>query len=460
VQDIVRATIARDDADIPQFTFTAEKGKIPVSPRPFQRLAIPYVRDGANLIIAAETGSGKTLVFVMAIFLKAFPQTPEQMQGTRDNREGIRAVMIVPTGNRQLVAQHEETLKRVARHLKATGDCFWGESVLENDCARQKVVRHGVAATNWKHPERYSDKRDDSHNFSRALIRVDSANRIFRITKTGELQIKEQNMFDRVQVIAIDEVDKVFVTAVDKKVVEALVRICGNAQIVSASATIVRYHEGLVDGPTDWLKSKALRTCIPGTSTPRPFYSIQTENVFPSSVFHLIVDLRNLAAVHHQDAVQLAWERMHTLKFDAFGPALIVWDVNRPDQEGRRRGICDESVPGRDPNIILLNERHAAVGGAVQQKFEDLRQLREGQRTGAIGNQAMTVGLDYPFKSVLISKNQPQVQTWNWATYTHASGRCGRGDNMLGISFVFICNPVRFDHCLQLHLPKRRHTAL
>jgi hypothetical protein len=268
-------------------------------------------------------------------------------------------------------------------------------------------------------------------------------------------------MFDRVQVIAIDEVDKVYLSELDRRIVEKLVGIRPTAQIVSASATIVRYEEatntpGLVDEPTEWLKSDALQTTFPDTSTPRPFYSIQTENVFPSSVFHLVVDLRNLSPVN-QDAVQLAWERMHTLRGDRFGPALIVWDVPNPNQNGRRDAICVvEGVRSEEHHFVVLNEKNSTV----RQKFEDMNGLKAGRKTGAIGNSALTRGLDYPFKSVLISKNRPQDQKWSWDTYTHASGRCGREAQMLGISVVFICNEVRFDHCLQLHLPQRRHTAL
>jgi superfamily II DNA/RNA helicase len=229
LEKVARITIAKKSEDIAKLDFVGRKstgGKLLptkgdmalVFPKPFQRLAIPYALSGANVIIASETGSGKTLVFLMAVFMKAF-SAPAQAKPT-----GLRALVIIPTGVRPLVSQHVETFANVAQYLKETDDPFWKNVAAPRDSVAMR-------------PEKL---KDDDRLFQHALIRIDTAD---RIKASLEKFSGTDGGAGRVQVIAIDEVDKCWSSTKDKSDVERIVMQCPSAQIISASATIVRQSE-------------------------------------------------------------------------------------------------------------------------------------------------------------------------------------------------------------------------
>jgi superfamily II DNA/RNA helicase len=487
MQAVARATVAISEEDMRNVIFvpTKDPTKLPVYPKPFQRLSIPYALDGANMIIASETGSGKTLVFLMAIFLNAFPQTPDACTG--DSRKGIRAVLIVPTGSRQLVQQHECTFNRVANHLVNLKDCFWETANLvdQRDSKTGRMTKLGVASTHFRPPQKkgpigqtfvprssasgavaavvgaagaaMDENRDDTHDdFSQALIRIDTANRIMLGYQ------KQPGMFGKVKVIAMDEVDKIHADLKDKEEVEKLVKICKYSQILSASATIVRHFEQKPDPPTQWLKDVKFSTLLPD-GVPRSLISLQTENVMPSSVFHLIVDLRKLKQDDH-DRVQLAWEGMHILQNKVSAaifpiPCMLFWNISKTmkDHCQKLEASYEDRRSGHKPKPQLVElEREKSVVS----KARDLEALSQGQCTGAIGNKVYATGIDYPFRSVIISNYSARhlSSDYSWDKYTHTSGRCGRTPNQLGISVIFIHNEVRFACCLRAPLTPH-HTA-
>jgi superfamily II DNA/RNA helicase len=475
MQDIARATVATAENETDHIVFSDEEksaGKLYVCPKPFQRLSIPYALDGTNMIIASETGSGKTLVFLMAIFLNAFPQT---QAACADVRPGIRAILIVPTGNRQLVQQHEDTFKRVVNHLRKAGDVFWKTAMLDDnrDIRTGRTLRRGVASSHYRPPAQKGSSRQSAHmhgrasgggaagdggvvaaadenrddrrdDFSQALIRIDTADRI-------KLGFRESpRMFQEVQVIAMDEVDKICGSQKDKDVVEELIKSCSHAQILSASATIVRHFEHRPDPATEWLKQDLFLTRLPN-GLPRPLISIQTENVMPSSVFHLFLDLRKLRQGDH-DRIQLAWEGLHVLKGTSVFPVpcMLFWNVAKSMKDHCQKlenSFADRQATKQKPELVELERNKPVV-----QKARDLENLRQGRSTGAIGNKCYATGMDYSFRSVTISHYAAEFLSsdYSWDTYTHTSGRCGRKPGELGMCVVFIRNEVCFARCLPL----------
>jgi superfamily II DNA/RNA helicase len=405
------------------------------------------------MIIASETGSGKTLVFLIGVFMNAFPSDFAACQRDK-SRTGIRALVVVPTGIRQLVAQHQSTFERVAHHLHNTKDCFWEGARLDRDGS----VRYGVSSTTWrstkKHaqggqqqPDNPDDRKDD---FSRALIRIDTADRILKSCQEHSRKYPGPSLLAGVKVIAIDEVDKVYndPSKQDAPNVEELVVHCPSAQIICASATIVRHFEEKEDHTTHWLKGSRFRTmCAPGQY--REFISIQSENVMPKSVFHLVVNLGALSS-ELQERAQLAWEQLHCLKGqesllpgeDRYpGPCLCFWNDGKSMTEHHQR-ICssfrDKSSVESKPAILSLDRDKSILSKALE-----LGRLGSGQFTGCIGNKTFATGLDHPFRSTIISQMTPKYR-YTWDDYTHLSGRCGRKPSELGTSVTFIHNKVRF----------------
>ena len=85
-------------------------------PTPVQAAAIPAALTGKDLLVSAETGSGKTAAFVLPVLHRLLQKTAEA--GQRDNT-GTRALILVPT--RELAIQVVKQCDKLARcsHLKS-----------------------------------------------------------------------------------------------------------------------------------------------------------------------------------------------------------------------------------------------------------------------------------------------------------------------------------------------------
>ncbi len=444
VQEIARAMIGgAEDMDNIVFSRDEERatvGSLFVAPKPFQRLAIPYALAGMNMVIASETGSGKTLVFAMAIFNNAFPSAaPTRAEQAR----GIRALVIVPSGYRQLVEQHTAVFQRVAQRLKQKNHPFWSSAyVILNDDIARPTVRQGVASSSFTAAAGggNENRRDRADDYSTALIRIDTPDRIEESRKAHSMLHPDTPHLSQVLVIAVDEVDKIFADNKDRNNVQAILRECRSSQIVSASATMARPTERpWPDRTTAWLQEDCFATRLPSPpQDQRPFISVQTVNVLPPSVFHLIVDL---PAGQKREA-RLAWERMHSLNSqDAFPrPCFHLWNVKNT-LERRYTEIQDsftDKVDRQKPSLVCLT-----ADLSVRKKAAELANLKNGTRSGCIATIALATGMDHSFRSVILSHMH---RDWllKWDAYTHASGRCGRRVNELGICVIFIENQVRF----------------
>lgn len=436
LEEITRSTVGVIDADYRRVDFVGTRvDGIHITPKPFQRLAIPYALSGANMIVASEAGSGKTLVFLMAVFMNAFPLDSEA------GATGLRAIVIVPKFSRPLVQQHATTFRRVARRLKENGDPFW---------ASVQDPHESVSCTTWQYGSGGRDDRRDK--FPRALIRIDTADRILSSAR-GDDTVPPEAFFSNVSVIVIDQVDKCLspeAQGSDKRDVSMISQFCPNSQIISASATISRQAElrpGVRDAATTWLGEKSFRTCRPG-SGPRDLLCVQTENVMPANVFHLLVDMR---AGDQQEEIQLAWEKLLTCSdFRTFkrstevtpSACLLLWN-DSPTMIIKRAAIqasfCDKRYSGaRQYNFPVIAP--LATGMTLDQRKKVMGDLLSGQLTGCLSTNASAAVFDFPFASV--SHSRPPLHT-TWDSYIHSSGQCGRRRNQLGVSIIYIKNDVR-----------------
>jgi len=80
------------------------------TPTPVQAQAIGLVLDGRDLLVSAETGSGKTLSFCLPL-LQALA---ENQVLAADRQRRVRALILVPT--RELAVQIGEVARQLARH--------------------------------------------------------------------------------------------------------------------------------------------------------------------------------------------------------------------------------------------------------------------------------------------------------------------------------------------------------
>ncbi|RJG12448.1 DEAD/DEAH box helicase [Pseudomonas cavernicola] len=92
-------------------------------PTPVQQRAIPAVLQGRDLMVAAQTGTGKTGGFALPILERLFPNGHPD----REHRHGPRRPrVLVLTPTRELAAQVHDSFKVYARDLKFVSACIFG----------------------------------------------------------------------------------------------------------------------------------------------------------------------------------------------------------------------------------------------------------------------------------------------------------------------------------------------
>ncbi|MEW5544644.1 DEAD/DEAH box helicase [Pseudomonas soli] len=92
-------------------------------PTPVQQRAIPAVLQGRDLMVAAQTGTGKTGGFALPILERLFPDGhPDKSQ--RHGPRQPRVLVLTPT--RELAAQVHDSFKVYARDLNFISACIFG----------------------------------------------------------------------------------------------------------------------------------------------------------------------------------------------------------------------------------------------------------------------------------------------------------------------------------------------
>ncbi len=92
-------------------------------PTPVQQRAIPAVLQGRDLMVAAQTGTGKTAGFALPILERLFPNGhPDKSQ--RHGPRQTRVLVLTPT--RELAAQVHDSFKLYARDLHLVSTCIFG----------------------------------------------------------------------------------------------------------------------------------------------------------------------------------------------------------------------------------------------------------------------------------------------------------------------------------------------
>ncbi|MGE1082539.1 DEAD/DEAH box helicase [Pseudomonas shirazensis] len=92
-------------------------------PTPVQQRAIPAVLQGRDLMVAAQTGTGKTGGFALPILERLFPGGhPDKSQ--RHGPRQPRVLVLTPT--RELAAQVHDSFKVYARDLSLVSTCIFG----------------------------------------------------------------------------------------------------------------------------------------------------------------------------------------------------------------------------------------------------------------------------------------------------------------------------------------------
>src|SRR3954454_4110065 len=78
-----------------------------VEPTPVQSQAIPLAMTGVDVVATAQTGTGKTLAFLLPIVDSLLKESP-----VSSDKHAVRALVLSPT--RELAIQIAETFKNLA----------------------------------------------------------------------------------------------------------------------------------------------------------------------------------------------------------------------------------------------------------------------------------------------------------------------------------------------------------
>ena len=317
---------------------------------PIQELAIPVILEGYDVIVKAETGSGKTLTFVIPLVMKVNKRF-------RD----VQALVVVPT--RELAYQVAEEITKFDGSL----------GVLK--------VYGGLSIS--KQMERLSRRN--------VRVVVGTPGRILDLISRGVLDI------GRIRYLVIDEVDRMFDMGFVEDVESILAHTPGEKQSIFLSATIphrvLRFVESKLKD--NYKKVELEKVSQPPKVIENIFYRVSAKNRL-QSLFTMLFKNRDKKILIFSDTIVEAerlaeYLREHSLdarvlhgKFSQFKRELIY----RGYREGRFNILVATDVASRG---IDINDIDMVINYRLP-KNEVIYIHRVG-RTGRAGNKGTAITL-------------------------------------------------------------------
>ena len=153
------------------------------TPTPIQTEAIPYIQAGHDIIGEAQTGTGKTLAFILPMLERINVNTPE-----------VQGLILTPT--RELAIQITSELKKLASVVGARVLAAYGGQDVERQLRKLEGAIHIVVAT----PGRLLDhlRRGSIHFGKLKMLVLDEADQMLHMGFLPEVQnIMEQTPLRR-----------------------------------------------------------------------------------------------------------------------------------------------------------------------------------------------------------------------------------------------------------------------
>lgn len=94
------------------------------TPTPVQEKAIPMVLQGNDVMVTAETGTGKTAAFTLPLLHHLHTRSNANQSGNKNMRRPIRALVLTPT--RELAAQVADNVQSYAKFLPLRSTTVYG----------------------------------------------------------------------------------------------------------------------------------------------------------------------------------------------------------------------------------------------------------------------------------------------------------------------------------------------
>ena len=152
------------------------------SPTPVQEKSIPIVLAGHDLIAVAQTGTGKTLSFILPIIEKLYAE-----EKTKKDKRGKEALIVVPT--REIALQVEETASSILRHLKGTirSTALIGGADMFRQITKLKAKPQIIVATPGRLQDHINRRTYNLDNVDQLVL--DEADRMFDMGFAPQIKI-------------------------------------------------------------------------------------------------------------------------------------------------------------------------------------------------------------------------------------------------------------------------------
>ena len=237
-----------DERLINVLTVSASNGGFGISqPTVIQRLAIPPIRDRSNVIIRSETGSGKTLCYLLPLV-----QNMVNSLVPIKRVDGTRILVVAPT--RELCHQIVNVANKLVKNCVwlVPGSITGGEKRKSEKARLRKGIVILVAT-----PGRLLDHLKNTQSFSRELetIVLDEADRLLDMGFEKTIREILSHLESRSGMSTSKrKIQKILASATyDSRVRELTKDILGNHTIVDAARQSIVEEEGKISSPTSIL---------------------------------------------------------------------------------------------------------------------------------------------------------------------------------------------------------------
>ncbi|KAG7551212.1 Helicase C-terminal [Arabidopsis thaliana x Arabidopsis arenosa] len=338
-----------------------------ISPTDIQREALPTLFTGRDCILHAQTGSGKTLTYLLLIFSLINPQ-----------RSSVQAVIVVPT--RELGMQ----VTKVARMLAAKSE------IDVKGCTVMALLDGGTLRRHksWLKAEPPA---------------------ILVATVASLCHMLEKHIFrlDSVKVLVVDEVDFLFYSSKQVGSVRKLLTSfssCDKRQTVFASASIPQHKHFVHD-------------CIQQKWTKRDVVHVHVSAIMPMP----LCLLHRFVMCEKTNKLQVL---LALLEYDAPESAIIF--VGEQSEKSKKAGndpsttllmeFLKTSYKGSLEILLLEGDMN------FNSRAASLTEIRQGGGFLLVSTDIAARGIDLPETTHIFNFDLPQTVT----DYLHRAGRAGR----------------------------------
>ncbi len=172
-------------------------------PTPVQERVIPRVLEGANILFQSETGTGKTLCYLLPAFLRCLPVAKAQP----------RALIVAPTHELASQIKREAATLATDSGLEVRSTLFIGGAPLKRQVEALK---------------------------EKPAIIIGGPARIIELVRLKKLDLRS------VSLVALDEADRMLAPELRDTLAELLTLVPADAVVAACSATVTTHHAKLL----------------------------------------------------------------------------------------------------------------------------------------------------------------------------------------------------------------------